>query len=137
MFATPAVTPVTIPVPDTTVAIPVLLLLQLTPVEVVDNVIVLPTHTSVGPVIEAGSGLTVTIVVEVQPVPIDVVIVAVPADCPVTIPVNEPTVATVTSLLLQLPPELVEVSVVVCPTHTVAVPVMAPGPEFIVTIVVA
>src|ERR1043165_2282364 len=122
MVTVPADTPLTTPVPDITVAMVTSLELHVIPVEVVLKVIVLPIQTFVGPDIAAGRGFTVTTLVELQPVPKEVVIVAVPADWPVTMPVKEPTVAIVLSLLLQLPPGEEEVNVVDCPTHTVAVP---------------
>ena len=56
-MATPVTTPVVL-----TVAIPVLLLLQVPPVEVSESVVVAPTHTVGVPVMAAGagSGFTVT-----------------------------------------------------------------------------
>lgn len=57
----PADTPVTIPVPEPTVAIAVFTLLHVPPVVVVLNVAVAPTHITVVPLIDAGSGLTVTV----------------------------------------------------------------------------
>ena len=58
--------------------------------------------------------------------------VAVPADMPVTNPV-EVMVAIVVLLLLQTPPMVASLSVVVDPTHTLAMPVIAGGPAVIVT----
>ncbi len=60
--------PVTTPLPEPTVAMDVLLLLQVPPVDVLDNVEVPPTHTVVPPVMTAGNGLTVIMVV-VKPPP--------------------------------------------------------------------
>jgi hypothetical protein len=60
----PAVTPVTIPVPDPTVAIPLLLLLQVPPVVASLSVIWEPAITVLLPEIAPGVGFTVTIVVE-------------------------------------------------------------------------
>ena len=51
--------PVTTPVPATTVAIPVLLLLHIPPVELLLRVTVAFTQTTAVPVIDAGNGLTV------------------------------------------------------------------------------
>ena len=48
----PAATPVTTPVDDPTVAVAVLPLLQVPPVEVVVKVVVLPTHTDGVPELE-------------------------------------------------------------------------------------
>ena len=61
---------------------------------------------------------------------------AIPADSPVTIPVD-PTDAMDVLLLLQLPPVVSSTSVFVNPTQTKTEPVMAAGNEFIVTKVVA
>jgi len=60
--------------------------------------------------------------------------VAVPAATPVTIPVL-PMVATDVLLLLQVPPPG-HASVVVLATHTAAVPVIASGAAFTVTILI-
>jgi hypothetical protein len=63
--------------------------------------------------------------------------VAVPAATPLTIPVAEPTVAVVTSLLLHVPPLVLLVKFVVAPVHIVPVPVIAEGNALTVTVVVA
>jgi hypothetical protein len=67
MVAVPADIPVTTPVVAPMVAIAGLLLLQVAPTVVVLNVVVLPTHTLVVPVIGPGNGLTVTVAVVMQP----------------------------------------------------------------------
>ncbi len=54
--------------PETTVASAVLLLVQLPPPEPSDKDVVPPTHTDSVPVIDAGSGFTVTVMVLKQPV---------------------------------------------------------------------
>jgi hypothetical protein len=59
--------PVTTPVVNPTVAIPVALLLQVPPPASL-NVVVNPEHTLKSPNIAVGSGLTVTIAVMIQPV---------------------------------------------------------------------
>ena len=59
--------------------------------------------------------------------------VAVPVATPVTIPVVAPTVAVAVLLLLQPPPVVASLSVVVAPMHTTAVPVITPGNGFTVT----
>ncbi len=51
--------------------------------------------------------------------------VAVPAETPLTTPVEAPTVATPVALLLQVPPEVELANVVVDPTQMEVVPVMA------------
>ena len=123
----PADTPVTTPVVLTTVAWAVLLLLHvLVPLGLL-NVVVRPTHTDPTPVIAAGSGLTVTGVVTKQPVGNVNVIVALPADTPLTTPVEEPTDAIAELLLLHAVVPDASLNVVVAPTQTVAVPVMDAG----------
>ena len=87
--------------------------------------------------ITAGDGVTVTTIVLLQPLPREVVMVVVPADMPVTTPVTGSTVPTAVLLLLQLPPGDEELSVVVRVTHTLAVPVIVPGPALTVTTAVA
>ena len=57
---------------------------------------------------------------------------AVPADTPETVPVVEPTEATPALLLDQNPPEVISVSVVDEPAHTLNIPVMATGMGFTV-----
>ena len=56
-------------------------------------------------------------------------------DTPVTMPDKEPTVATATSLLLHVPPGVELKRVVVAPSHTLAIPVIAAGVRFTVTVV--
>ena len=63
-------------------------------------------------------------------------IVDVPADTPVTIPVTDPTVAIPDDPELHVPPAIVLSSVVVSPTHTLMVPVIAGGEVFTVTVFV-
>jgi hypothetical protein len=63
MVLVPAATPLTVPVPDPTVAIPVVLLLQVPPPVALARVELAAWQTNVVPVIEAGNGLTVTTVV--------------------------------------------------------------------------
>ena len=62
--------------------------------------------------------------------------VVVPARTPVTIPVDEPTVATLAALLLHVPPPA-SVSVVVVPTQTTAEPLIGDGKGLTVTTEVA
>ena len=52
--------------------------------------------------------------------------VAVPAATPVTTPVEKPTKATEPALLLQVPPPVVSLKVVVLPTQTWLAPVIGP-----------
>jgi hypothetical protein len=51
----------------------------------------------------------------------------VPAATPLTVPDPEPTVACAVLLLLQVPPAVPSLKVVVKPTHTLVVPVIAAG----------
>lgn len=59
--------------------------------------------------------------------------VAVPADMPVTTPVAESIVAFEGLLLIHVPPGVAWLSVVVAPTHTLRVPVIAAVAAFTVT----
>ena len=102
-MAIPKVTPEAIPELLPMPAIPGLLLAQEPPGEVSLNVAVDPWHTNDGPLMAAGVGLTVTDLVTEQPAPGEKVIVTVPAETPVTMPDEDPTVALVGSLLLQAP----------------------------------
>ena len=90
------------------------------------SVVDVNTHIALDPVIGAGSGFTVTVRVEKHPVPMAYDIVAVPLSTPVTMPLAE-TIATAVLLLVHVPPEGVHESVVLAPTHTVAIPVIAEG----------
>ena len=99
MVAVPAATPVTTPVEEPTVATEVLVLNHVPPGTISLRVIVLPVATAELPVIGA-TGSTVKVTVAMA-VPTIYVIVAVPADTPVTTPVDEPIVATAVLLLLQ------------------------------------
>jgi hypothetical protein len=116
------------------VATAVLLLDHVPPVtELVSDVVEL-THTVPEPDIAAGMGFTVTLVVVKQPAGNVYVIVAMPAALPVT---TGPDTEAMPGLLEdQLPPLIELASVVEAPTHTVAVPVMAPGTGFTVKPVV-
>ena len=62
--------------------------------------------------------------------------VAVPADTPDMMPVPVPILAIAVALLLQLPPVVPSVSVVVKPTHTALDPAMAAGNGLTVTVAV-
>jgi hypothetical protein len=61
--------------------------------------------------------------------------VLVPAATPVVTPVAATTVALGSVLLLHVPPAVADASVVVRPTHTAAVPVIAAGSAFTVSVV--
>jgi hypothetical protein len=118
MVEVPDDTPYTIPELVPTVATLVVLLLHMPPPVVLLSVVLLPTHTVDEPVIAAGSGLTVTTSVAKHPVDTVYVIVDVPKPTLVTIPDEVPTVATVRSLLLQVPPPVVLLNVIEEPRHS-------------------
>jgi hypothetical protein len=63
MALVPAATPLTVPVPEPTVAMPVALLLHVPPPVALARVVVRNGQTAVVPVIDAGNGLTVITVV--------------------------------------------------------------------------
>jgi hypothetical protein len=132
MVSIPPVTPVTMP--PATVA-EALLLLHVPPATASVRVIVEPMHTLEGPVIlPAFDGLTVTVRVALQPPVNAYIIVDVPVATPETIPEPLPTVATDVLLLVQLPPAMASLNVIVDPAQTVAGPavVMGAGAEFTV-----
>jgi hypothetical protein len=137
MLAVPVPVPVTIPVLPT-VATEVLLLAQVPPGVALDNESVVPMQINAPPegLIAAGLPLTDTVDVTKQ-VALAYVIIAVPTVTPVTIPVDEPMVATDVLLLLHVPPPVALDNVVVAPTQTDNVPVIAAGNEFTVTTLVA
>ena len=137
MVATPAETPVTMPLAKPTVATAVLLLCHVPPVVASCSVAVEPAHTAAVPVIAETVALTVSRKVATQPVLRLYFIVVVPADTPVTVPEAEPMVATAVLVLLQVPPEVASLNVVVKPTHTVEVPEIAAGKGLTVTLVTA
>ncbi len=122
-------------------------LLDQVPPETVDVKVVVPaTQMAWLPLRVPGEGGAVTVTVRVAvalvqpPVPALVyVIIAVPAATPVTRPVRALIVATPVALLDQIPPETVDVKVVVPPTHTAWFPLRVPaeGGAVTVTIVAA
>ena len=67
MFVWPTATPVTIPLEEPTVAIPVLPLLHVPPVVASLNVVVAPVQADAAPVMDEGNALTDTSVVVLQP----------------------------------------------------------------------
>jgi hypothetical protein len=56
--------------------------------------------------------------------------VTTPADTPLTNPVNEPTVAMLVLLLLQVPPAVASLKVINAPVHNNELPVIAAGAAF-------
>jgi len=133
MVTAPAVTPVTEPEDEPTVAIAMLLLLHVPPTVASSNVMLEPGHTWVGPVIAAGVALTVKGWLALQPVGMVYIILSVPALTPETTPVVEPTVANDVFVLLHVPPVSVLASVIAEPTHTWLGPVIAGGVVLTVT----
>jgi len=129
-------TPVTTPVPLTTVAIVVLPLAHVPPVVPSVKVIVEPTQNGEDAGIANGVVLTVTIVVAVQPVPSEYVIIEVPDNTPVTTPVPLTTVAMVVVPLDQVPPVVPSVNVIVVPEQNGDEAEIADGIELTVTTVV-
>ena len=80
-----------------------------------------------------GSGFTVIATVLLQPAGNVYVIVAAPAVMPVTTPEDEPIVATVTGVELQVPPVMVSVNTAVFPTQIFNGPVIKEGSGLTVT----
>jgi hypothetical protein len=110
-----------------------LLLVHVPPGVVELSVVVAPVQTVLLPVMAAGNAFTVTTAVRVQPLVPKQVMVAVPAATPVTVPDDEPMVATAVLLLLHVAPRLVVLNVVVDPAHILNVPAMALGAGCTVT----
>ena len=127
----PAATPVTTPDVEI-VATPVLLLVHRPPVDVLLNVVVEPAHTTIVPVMAAGSGCTVSTAVRSQPAVEVYTMVDVPVPKPEAIPEALPIVAMAGLLLDHVPPVVVLVSVVVLPSQTVRAPLIAAGSAFTV-----
>lgn len=127
--------------PDTTpdvrpiVATEVLVLVHVPPGSELYRVDVNPSHTVVLPVIADGSGCTVTAIVAKHPAGVVNLIVAMPAVIPVMIPVVAPAVAIVGLMLLHTPGVVASLSVIVLPTHTDGIPVIAAGNGYTVTVV--
>ena len=103
-------------------------LLQLPPVIGSLSVTHVPTHRAVGPRIVVGDGLTHTVVVFWQPV-LNVYIIGVQPKVvpPVSTPDTGSMVAMAGRLLVQPPPGVASLSVIVLPMHTAVGPVIAAG----------
>ena len=125
-LVTVTVSPVTIPVPEPTDAMPGALLLQVPKGVRSLKDVVKPEHTLSTPSIAVGKGLTVMAAVLV-----------VDTDPPVTTPEVNPTDAIPLALLLHVPPAVISLNVVVRPEHTSIVPVIKAGNGFTVTTTVA
>lgn len=137
MVTTPPVTPVTTPLAEPAVAMVVLLLAHVPPTAGSVNVTVLPVHTCDVPDMPGGGRFTVTIFVTIQPPTVVYDITAKPVFTPVTIPLDEPTVAMIRLLLAHVPPGVELLSVTDEPIHSVLEPVMPGGGAFTVTCLVA
>ena len=126
----PAAIPVTRPV-TSTVAVVVALLLQLPPGARSVSAVVAVTHTPGVPVIDpaetAAATVTTTVALAVPQLLItEYDITAVPAEAPVTMPVD-PTVAIAGEPETQEPPPVASLRLRVAPVHTVGVPRIVPG----------
>ena len=102
-----------------------------------NNAVVAPVHTVAVPPIATGNGFTVIGLVMKQPVGNVNVMVALPAATPVTVPVPEPMVAIEVLLLVHVDVPEASASVVLPPTHTEAMPVIADGSGLTVNTAVA
>ena len=117
-MADPAATVVTTP-PDEIVATAELLLDQVPPEVVSEKVDVIPLkHNEDAPVIAPGARTVIVVVTGVQPVVVYDMVTA-PGLTPYTIPADASIVAIDVLLVLQTPPEVASVIVVVPPTQTV------------------
>ena len=94
------------------------------------------THTEDAPPIAPGNGFIVTGIVVLQPVGSVYVICVIPVIIPLTTPLEEPIVATAGLPESHVPPPP-SLSVVVVPGHAWAVPDIADGFVFTVTVVYA
>lgn len=128
-FGLAALTPVTIPLADPTVALDGALLTQIPPgVAALVNADVPPTHTVNEPAI-TGVAFTVATAVLKQPLTDVYEISVVPAVRPFNTPLVNPIVPTAVFELLQPDPAVAQLNTVVKPSHTVNVPVIGvPAP---------
>jgi hypothetical protein len=99
-------------------------------------VVVLPAHNVAVPPKEEGAAFTVTICELLHP-PKKYDMIVVPNDIPVTIPVDDPTVATVALDDAHVPPPILLVSVMVDGMHTVVGPDIVPIEALTVSTLVA
>jgi len=132
----PAFNPVRTPVEGTIDASAGLLLVHVPPDGVELSVVVKPVHTVIVPVIADGLALTVITAEVVHPVGNAYTIDGVPAEPPVTTPVSEPTAACAVLVLLQVPPDVAELTAMDEPTQTEPGPVIPLGNAFTVTVVI-
>jgi len=88
------------------------------------------------PLIAPGVVLTVTVNPATQPEPRVYAIIEVPVVSALTMPLDDPMVATVVLLLVQVPPLTELLNVVVVPSHKLVEPVIAPGVASTVMVIV-
>jgi hypothetical protein len=119
--------------PTLTEAIDMSLLLHVPPVVTSLRTITEPWQANAVPVIAAGLGLTVTTDIVIQLLGALYVIVEVPAETPVTTPVEDVILVAV-PVLLHVPPAVASVSVIVLPTQTAPGTKMESGTGLTVTI---
>ena len=134
MVAVPWATGVTWPDPSI-IAVPVALLLQVPEGVASLRVVNDPMQTAAVPV-TGDNGLTVTTVETEQPSDEVNEMFTVPAETPVTTPVDPATVAIPVASLLQAPGVVASLNVVVCPWQTVIVPVITAGSGYKATLAV-
>ena len=133
----PLAIPVTIPDPGFTVAMPVLLLVQVPVPKASVKTRVAPGQIGVLPVTADGIPITVTAVVATQPVLTVYVMVVVPNASALTAPEGLIVGTEVLLLVHDIPPEVTSERNVIAPTQTVVFPSIAPGSglTFIVRVV--
>lgn len=134
MFAVPASPPPAIPAVRSIVATTVLSLFHEPPEVVLASVTDDCSQTCRVPVMPAGVAFTETSALVLQPVGSVYSTVAVPFNTPATMPVEAVIVATDGDRLLQEPPAVTLARLVVAPSQTTCVPVMAAGEGFTVSV---
>ena len=132
IMVVPAVIPATIPVREPTVAVAVVLLVQVPAPLASLSAVVLPVHTVVVPVIGDGTGTTFTVVVALHRPPNEYVITAVQQAEPVVPPIVTLPVVPLT----QLPPAVASLKVMQLPLHILVPPVIAAGVGYTVIVIV-
>ncbi len=128
MVVVPGAMPVRLPEPAVIVPMEGVLLDQVPPVGVPVIVTADPWHTWIGPLMPVGDGFTRTSTERLQPPDVYTILVEPPLR-PLTTPVDD-TVPITGLLLLQVPPGVALLNVVVCPTHTLVPPVITAGSAF-------
>ena len=125
MIVVPAATPVTLPDPST-VALAVLVLVQVPPLMLLVSAVVRPVHTVFVPPI-TGDWVTFNNMLLEQPAAVVYDIVVLPPATPVTVTGEpaEPIVAADVLLLLQVPPVVASLNVIVEALHMVVAPWIA------------